>query len=127
MTVSFWFLRGCCQRPISERFITGSSKYLPNPKFSFHPIQINDDFNAVLNYLFHESLKNNKYQERMMGWKFKFELDKYELEDLKLILEKLKKKEPKTEISINGDVRKLAQNMLKAILDQEEFYKDERW
>ena len=62
-----------------------------------------------------------------MGWKFKFELDKYELEDLKLILEKLKKKEPKTEISINGDVRKLAQNMLKAILDQEEFYKDERW
>ncbi len=63
----------------------------------------------------------------MMGWKFKFELDKYELEDLKLILEKLKKKEPKTEISINGDVRKLAQNMLKAILDQEEFYKDERW
>lgn len=62
-----------------------------------------------------------------MAWKFKFELDKYELEDLKLILQKLNKKEPKVEISVNGDVRKLAQNMMKAILDQEEFYKDERW
>jgi len=62
-----------------------------------------------------------------MAWKFKFELDKYEVEDLKLILEKLRKKEPKVEISLNGDVRKLAQNMLKAVLDQEEFFKDDRW
>ncbi len=62
-----------------------------------------------------------------MAWKFKFELDKYEVEDLKVILEKLKKKEPKVEIALNGDVRKLAQNLLKALYDQEEFFKDDRW
>jgi len=63
-----------------------------------------------------------------MAWTFKFDLDKYEIEDLKIVLEKLKKKDVrKVEVSINGDVRKLATNMLKAVYDQEEFFKDERW
>ncbi len=63
-----------------------------------------------------------------MAWTFKFELDKYEVEDLKIILEKLKKKDVrKVEVSVNGDVRKLASNMLKAVYDQEDFFKDERW
>ncbi len=63
-----------------------------------------------------------------MAWTFKFELDKYEVEDLKIVLEKLKKKDvKKVEISINGDVRKLATNMLKAVYDQEDFFKDDRW
>ena len=59
---------------------------------------------------------------------YKFELDKYEVEDLKVILEKLKKRDVrKVEVSVNGDVRKLATNMLKAVYDQEDFYKDDRW
>jgi hypothetical protein len=63
-----------------------------------------------------------------MAWTFKFELDKYEVEDLKIVLEKLKKKDVnKVEISVNGDVRKLATNMLKAVYDQEDFFKDDRW
>lgn len=63
-----------------------------------------------------------------MAWTFKFELDKYEVEDLKIILEKLKKKDiTKVEVSVNGDVRKLASNMLKAVYDQEDFFKDDRW
>ncbi|NQV30285.1 MAG: hypothetical protein HQ508_05290 [Candidatus Marinimicrobia bacterium] len=63
-----------------------------------------------------------------MAWVFKFDLDKYEVEDLKIILEKLKKRDiTKTEISVNGDVRKLATNMLKAVYDQEDFFKDGRW
>ena len=63
-----------------------------------------------------------------MAWIFKFELDKYEVEDLKIILEKLKKKDVrKVEVSVNGDVRKLATNMLKAVYDQEDFFKDDRW
>ncbi len=63
-----------------------------------------------------------------MAWTFKFELDKYEVEDLKIVLEKLKKKDVrKVEVSVNGDVRKLATNMLKAVYDQEDFYKDDRW
>ncbi|NQV42447.1 MAG: hypothetical protein HQ506_08850 [Candidatus Marinimicrobia bacterium] len=63
-----------------------------------------------------------------MAWTFKFELDKYEVEDLKIVLEKLKKKDvKKVEVSINGDVRKLATNMLKAVYDQEDFFKDDRW
>jgi len=63
-----------------------------------------------------------------MAWTFKFELDKYEVEDLKIILEKLKKKDvSKVEVSVNGDVRKLATNMLKAVYDQEDFFKDDRW
>ncbi|MBT3229537.1 MAG: hypothetical protein HOD43_06700 [Candidatus Marinimicrobia bacterium] len=63
-----------------------------------------------------------------MAWTFKFELDKYEVEDLKIVLEKLKKKDVrKVEVSINGDVRKLATNMLKAVYDQEDFFKDDRW
>ncbi len=63
-----------------------------------------------------------------MAWTFKFELDKYEVEDLKIILEKLKKKDVrKVEVSVNGDVRKLATNMLKAVYDQEDFFKDDRW
>jgi len=63
-----------------------------------------------------------------MAWIFKFELDKYEVEDLKIILEKLKKKDVrKVEISVNGDVRKLATNMLKSVYDQEDFFKDDRW
>ncbi|MCF7822967.1 MAG: hypothetical protein K9N35_02245 [Candidatus Marinimicrobia bacterium] len=64
----------------------------------------------------------------MMAWIFKFELDKYEVEDLKIILEKLKKKDiTKVEVSVNGDVRKLATNMLKAVHNQEDFFKDDRW
>ena len=63
-----------------------------------------------------------------MAWTFKFELDKYEVEDLKIVLEKLKKKDVrKVEVSINGEVRKLATNMLKAVYDQEDFFKDDRW
>ncbi len=63
-----------------------------------------------------------------MAWTFKFELDKYEVEDLKIVLEKLKKKDVrKVEVSVNGDVRKLATNMLKAVYDQEDFFKDDRW
>ncbi|MBC8191458.1 MAG: hypothetical protein HQ508_01320 [Candidatus Marinimicrobia bacterium] len=63
-----------------------------------------------------------------MAWIFKFELDKYEIEDLKIVLEKLKKKDVrKVEVSVNGDVRKLATNMLKAVYDQEDFFKDDRW
>ena len=63
-----------------------------------------------------------------MAWIFKFELDKYEIEDLKIVLEKLKKKDVrKVEVSVNGEVRKLATNMLKAVYDQEEFFKDDRW
>lgn len=63
-----------------------------------------------------------------MAWIFKFELDKYEVEDLKIILEKLKKKDiTKVEVSVNGDVRKLATNMLKAVHNQEDFFKDDRW
>ncbi len=63
-----------------------------------------------------------------MAWIFKFELDKYEVEDLKIVLEKLKKKDvSKVEVSVNGDVRKLATNMLKAVYDQEDFFKDDRW
>ncbi len=63
-----------------------------------------------------------------MAWIFKFELDKYEVEDLKIVLEKLKKKDVrKVEVSVNGDVRKLATNMLKAVYDQEDFFKDDRW
>jgi len=63
-----------------------------------------------------------------MAWTFKFELDKYEVEDLKAILEKLKKKDvKKVEISVSGDVRKLATNMLKSVYDQEDFFKDDRW
>jgi len=63
-----------------------------------------------------------------MAWTFKFELDKYEVEDLKVVLEKLKKKDVrKVEVSVNGDVRKLATNMLKAVYDQEDFFKDDRW
>lgn len=63
-----------------------------------------------------------------MAWTFKFELDKYEVEDLKIILEKLKKKDvKKVEVSVNGDVRKLATNMLKSVYDQEDFFKDDRW
>ena len=63
-----------------------------------------------------------------MAWIFKFELDKYEIEDLKIVLEKLKKKDVrKVEVSVNGDVRKLATNMLKAVYDQEDFFKDGRW
>ncbi|MBT4035374.1 MAG: hypothetical protein HOB84_01055 [Candidatus Marinimicrobia bacterium] len=63
-----------------------------------------------------------------MAWTFKFELDKYEIEDLKIVLEKLKKKDVrKVEVSVNGDVRKLATNMLKAVYDQEDFFKDDRW
>jgi len=63
-----------------------------------------------------------------MAWTFKFELDKYEVEDLKIILEKLKKRDvKKVEISVNGDVRKLATNMLKSVYDQEDFFKDDRW
>ncbi len=63
-----------------------------------------------------------------MAWTFKFELDKYEIEDLKIVLEKLKKKDiRKVEVSVNGDVRKLATNMLKAVYDQEDFFKDDRW
>jgi len=63
-----------------------------------------------------------------MAWTFKFELDKYEIEDLKIILEKLKKKDiRKVEVSVNGDVRKLATNMLKAVYDQEDFFKDDQW
>lgn len=63
-----------------------------------------------------------------MAWTFKFELDKYEVEDLKIILEKLKKKDVrKVEVSVNGDVRKLASNMLKSVYDQEDFFKDDRW
>jgi len=63
-----------------------------------------------------------------MAWTFKFELDKYEVEDLKIILEKLKKRDVrKVEVSVNGDVRKLATNMLKAVYDQEDFFKDDRW
>ena len=63
-----------------------------------------------------------------MAWTFKFELDKYEVEDLKAVLEKLKKKDVrKVEVSVNGDVRKLATNMLKAVYDQEDFFKDDRW
>ncbi len=63
-----------------------------------------------------------------MAWTFKFDLDKYEIEDLKIVLEKLKKRDVrKVEISVNGDVRKLATNMLKAVYDQEDFFKDDRW
>ena len=63
-----------------------------------------------------------------MAWIFKFELDKYEVEDLKIVLEKLKKKDVrKVEVSVNGDVRKLATNMLKAVYDQEDCFKDDRW
>jgi len=63
-----------------------------------------------------------------MAWTFKFELDKYEIEDLKIVLEKMKKKDVrKVEVSVNGDVRKLATNMLKAVYDQEDFFKDDRW
>ena len=63
-----------------------------------------------------------------MAWIFKFELDKYEIEDLKIVLEKLKKKDVrKVEVAVNGDVRKLATNMLKAVYDQEDFFKDDRW
>ncbi|MCF7808503.1 MAG: hypothetical protein K9M49_07705 [Candidatus Marinimicrobia bacterium] len=63
-----------------------------------------------------------------MAWTFKFELDKYEVEDLKIILEKLKKRDvKKVEVSVNGDVRKLATNMLKSVYDQEDFFKDDRW
>ena len=63
-----------------------------------------------------------------MAWTFKFELDKYEVEDLKIVLEKLKKKDVrKVEVSVNGEVRKLATNMLKAVYDQEDFFKDDRW
>ncbi len=63
-----------------------------------------------------------------MAWTFKFDLDKYEVEDLKIVLEKLKKKDVrKVEVSVNGDVRKLATNMLKAVYDQEDFFKDDRW
>ena len=63
-----------------------------------------------------------------MAWIFKFELDKYEVEDLKIVLEKLKKKDVrKVEVSVNGDVRKLATNMLKAVYDEEDFFKDDRW
>ncbi len=63
-----------------------------------------------------------------MAWIFKFELDKYEIEDLKIVLEKLKKRDVrKVEVSVNGDVRKLATNMLKAVYDQEDFFKDDRW
>ena len=63
-----------------------------------------------------------------MAWTFKFDLDKYEVDDLKIILEKLKTKDVrKVEVSVNGDVRKLASNMLKAVYDQEEFFKDGRW
>ncbi|MEA3287458.1 MAG: hypothetical protein U9Q77_08815 [Candidatus Marinimicrobia bacterium] len=63
-----------------------------------------------------------------MAWTFKFDLDKYEIEDLKIVLEKLKKKDVrKVEVSVNGDVRKLATNMLKAVYDQEDFFKDDRW
>ncbi len=63
-----------------------------------------------------------------MAWIFKFELDKYEIEDLKIVLEKLKKKDVrKVEVAINGEVRKLATNMLKAVYDQEDFFKDDRW
>ena len=63
-----------------------------------------------------------------MAWTFKFDLDKYEVEDLKIVLEKLKKKEVrKVEIAVNGDVRKLETNMLKAVYDQEDFFKDDRW
>ena len=63
-----------------------------------------------------------------MAWTFKFELDKYEVEDLKIVMEKLKKKDVrKVEVSVNGDVRKLATNMLKAVYDQEDFFKDDRW
>ena len=63
-----------------------------------------------------------------MAWIFKFELDKYEVEDLKIVLEKLKKKDvSKVEVSVNGDVRKLATNMLKAVYDQDDFFNDDRW
>ena len=63
-----------------------------------------------------------------MAWTFKFELDKYEVEDLQIILEKLKKRDiRKVEVSVNGDVRKLATNMLKSVHDQEDFFKDGRW
>jgi len=63
-----------------------------------------------------------------MAWTFKFELDKYEVEDLKIVLEKLKKKDVrKVEVSVNGEVRKLATNMLKSVYDQEEYFKDDRW
>ncbi|NQT62488.1 MAG: hypothetical protein HQ556_05970 [Candidatus Marinimicrobia bacterium] len=63
-----------------------------------------------------------------MAWTFKFDLDKYEIEDLKIVLGKLKTKDVrKVEVSVNGDVRKLATNMLKAVYDQEDFFKDERW
>jgi hypothetical protein len=50
------------------------------------------------------------------------------VEDLKIILEKLKIKDVRrVEIAVNGDVRKLATNMLKAVYDQEDFFKDDRW
>lgn len=62
-----------------------------------------------------------------MSKKYQFEFDEDELTELKQILKKLETKDPKIEIKVNGYVRSFAKSMSKAILEQEEFYKFDRW
>lgn len=63
----------------------------------------------------------------MAAKKYHFEFDDDELSELKQLLKKLETKEPKIEVRVNGYVRGFAKSMSKAILEQEEFYKYDRW
>ncbi|HCW76108.1 MAG TPA: hypothetical protein DHU63_06170 [Candidatus Marinimicrobia bacterium] len=63
----------------------------------------------------------------MVSKKYQFEFDEDELTELKQLLKKLETKEPKIEVKVNGYVRSFAKSMTKAILEQEEFYKYDRW
>ena len=63
----------------------------------------------------------------MVSKKYQFEFDEDDLTELKQLLKKLETKEPKIEVKVNGYVRSFAKSMTKAILEQEEFYKYDRW
>ncbi|MCF7800657.1 MAG: hypothetical protein K9N34_01440 [Candidatus Marinimicrobia bacterium] len=62
-----------------------------------------------------------------MAKPYKFEFDEDELMELKQLLKKLETKEPRVEVKVNGYVRSFAKNMLRAIQEQEDFYKYDQW
>jgi|FLOH01.1.fsa_nt_gi hypothetical protein len=53
--------------------------------------------------------------------KFKIDLDKHELEALKTLLKRVTTREPKITLSVDGETRGMARQLLKEIIDQEDF------
>lgn len=62
-----------------------------------------------------------------MAKPYKFEFDEDELMELKQLLKKLETRESRIEVKVNGYVRSFAKHMLRAIQEQEDFYKYDQW